>query len=178
MSNPLGRSAGRPAGPPPRTNGTPSGYKNVRVLTPDPLHFRLVAYAGLSMLSLNEFVLKWLNLATPIDPATGTPSPLGTAPGQPPALDLIEGPGSAHGPGAARSRGEPAPRQSPAHGPLDVPGEAVRPGAALSPKAPARSRPDHPATPSFPGSLPTVAPADPSSVHGPDPTNARGHARA
>ena len=78
MSIPLTRSGNLPAGPPPRTNGTPHGYRNIRVLAPTPLHYRLVAYAGLSRCSLNEFVLEVLDRATPIAPGTGVPVPVGT----------------------------------------------------------------------------------------------------
>ena len=78
MSIPLTRSGNLPAGPPPRTNGTPHGYRNIRVLTPTPLHYRLVAYSGLSRCSLNEYILKVLDRAIPIDPWTGVPVPVGT----------------------------------------------------------------------------------------------------
>jgi hypothetical protein len=164
------RSLESPGGPPPRTNGTPSGYRNIRVLTPNPLHFRLVAYAGLSMCSLNEFILKVLHLATPIDPATGFPFPAEareTAPGQRPGLDLIEGPGAAPGRGAAQSAKEPVPCHRPGHGPQDSPGLAARPGAAPPPEALAGSRLDRAVSPVLSGSIPTEDDAQSPPGQGP-----------
>lgn len=177
MSAPIARSVGCPEGPRPRTHGTPSGYRNVRVLTPCSLHFRLVAYAGLSMLSLNEFILRVLNLATPIDPATGRPVPVSTlesAPGPRPGHDQQGGPGAAKGPSAAQMPKEPAPCQQPASDPLDGPGPAAGPGAPPSPKALARSSPDETADPARSGSFPTVDPVESPSVHDPDPARAGG----
>jgi len=139
MSIPVVRLIGGPAGPPPRTNGTPSGYRNIRVLTSCSLHFRLVAYAGLSMCSLNEFVLKVLTLATPIDPATGLPVPASTpetAPGQRPRQDPQGDPGAPPGRDAAPTAEDLAPCQRPAYAPSGVPGEAIGLGASPSPRVP------------------------------------------
>ena len=163
MSIHFGRTVEGPPGPPPRTNGTPSGYRNIRVLTPNSLHFRLMAYAGLSMCFLNEFILKVLHLATPIDPATGLPVPAGTlesAPGQRPGLDLIEGPGAAPGRGAGQAAEEPAPGQRPGHGPQDSPGLAARPGASPSPEALAGSRLDRALELVLSGSIPNLVSAE------------------
>lgn len=181
MSAPIARSVGCPEGPPPRTHGTPSGYRNIRVLTSNFLHFRLVAYSALSMCSLNEFILKWLNLATPIDPATGRPVPVSTlesAPGPRPGHDPQGGSGTAKGPSAAQMPKEPAPDQRPAIDPMDGPGPAAGPGAAPSPKALARSSPDRTSSPTLPGSFPTVDPARSSSVHDHDLAEPGGHADA
>ena len=172
MSNPLGRSAGSPAGPPPRTNGTPSGFKNVRVLTPDPLHFRLVAYAGLSMLSLNEFVLKWLNLATPIDPATGMPAPAGspqTAPGPPQAPISPGGRCAPAGQGAAQAAKGPSPGPSPRTtrratpaSPPPPPPRPPQPRQATCPRPEGSPMPDNfnPPTPQDPNQPVVVSPHD------------------
>ena len=159
MSIPVARSIGGPAGPPPRTNGTPSGYRNIRVLTPNSLHFRLVAYSALSFCSLNEYILKVLHLATPIDPATGLPVPtstLETAPGQQPGLDLIEGPGR----GAAQTAEETAPGNRSGPEPLDGPGLAARPGASPPPEALAGSRPHQVVDPALSGSIPNLDSAE------------------
>lgn len=124
---------------PPRTHGTPSGFKNVRVLVPQDLHFRLQAYASQSHLSLPAFVVAWLNLATPLEPPTnrtGQQKAMEPAPGHRPANDHEMAPGLAGGPVGAQ---EPAPDHRPANGPLDVPGDAVGQCAAPLPVASARS---------------------------------------
>ena len=175
MSIHLARSVEGPAGPPPRTNGTPSGYRNIRVLTPNALHFRLVAYAGLSMCSLNEFILKILRLATPIDPATGLPVPvgtLGTASCHGPGCDPQDDPGDALGRGADRTTEERAPCHRPGHGPLDGPGLAACPGTTPPPEAPVGSSLDRAVSPVLSGSIPTEDPAH--SPPGQDPTKSGG----
>jgi hypothetical protein len=159
MSIPFATSAASPVVPPPRTNGTPSGYRNIRVLTTCALHFRLVAYAGLSACSLNEFILKVLHLATPIDLATGLPvsaATLETAPGHRPRQDPQGDPGDALGLGAAQSAKESAPGHLPGHGSLDIPGLAARPGASPSPGASVGSRLDQVVDPALSGPLPTL----------------------
>lgn len=170
---------GSTGGPPPRTHGTPSGYRNVRVLAPCPLHFRLVAYAGLSMCSLNEFILKVLHLATPIDPATGLPVPAGTpepAPGQRPIPETRGGPGLARISDTDQEQGEPALRQRPSGDLPDVPGPAAGPGAAPLPEAQAWSNSDPTADLTPSGSFPIRAPDRSSSITVPDTANAGGHA--
>ena len=171
------QSIDSPGGPPPRTNGTPSGYRNIRVLTPNSLHFRLVAYSALSFCSLNEYILKVLTLATPIDPATGLPIPSATretAPAQRPGLDLIEGPGAAFGRGAALTTEEPVPGHRPGHDSPNGPGLAARPGASPSPEALAGSRLDRAVSPVLSGSDSTEDPAhspparSPAKPGGPD----------
>ncbi len=142
MSIPIAKSDAAPAGPPPRTNGTPSGYRNIRVL---------VAYAGLSMCSLNEFILKVLNQATPIDPSTGLPVPAHhqeTALGHRPGQDRQGGSGDASGLGVTFSPKPPVrsplgpstdPRSFGTIGtldPADLPpgqkGDGARPGGGAS----------------------------------------------
>ncbi len=181
MSIPVARSSAAPEGPPPRTNGTPSGYRNIRVLTPNSLHFRLVVYAGLSLCSLNEFVLKVLDLATPIDPATGRPVPAGThemAPGHRPGHDPQGGPSLAKGTGAAQTATELAPCHRPGQGPLDGPGSAVGPGASPSPGALAGSPLDRAVDGSSSGPFPTADAADSPSAQDHDTSNHGGQAHA
>ena len=55
-----------------RGNVTPAGHKNVRVFVPTSLHYRLVAHAAASEMSLHDFVVSWLERATPLTPG---PSP-------------------------------------------------------------------------------------------------------
>ncbi len=163
MSIPVARSIGGPEGPPPRTNGTPSGYRNIRVLTPCTLHFRLVAYAGLSMCTLNEFVLKVLNRATPLDPVSGFPLPQPRpemSPGHRFGQDPQGDPGAALGLGAAQTATEPAPGHRPGRDQLDGLGHAAGPGASPSPGASAGSSLDQAVTPSSSGSIPTLVPTD------------------
>lgn len=127
---------------PPRTHGTPSGFRNVRVLVPQDLHFRLQAYASQSHLSLPAFVVAWLNLAAPLEPLTnsrGQQRAKEPAPGHRPANDHQQAPGLAGGPVSAHSPQEPAPGQGPASGPLDVPGNAVGQCAAPRQEATATS---------------------------------------
>jgi hypothetical protein len=72
---------------PPRTNGTPSGYRNIRVLVHRDLHYRLLAYASQSHLSLAEFVVDCLNRAGPLEPPSYPPGDQevdGPAPTPPP----------------------------------------------------------------------------------------------
>lgn len=82
----------------PRGNVTPSGHKNVRVFVSTNLHFRLLANSAASEMSLNDFVVAWLERATPLKPES---SPLGgtTTPATLPATVASQGPPS--GPGGA-----------------------------------------------------------------------------
>jgi hypothetical protein len=82
--------------PPPRTHGTPSGYKNIRVLVPTNLHYRLAGYAALSHASIPGFISRWLTLVTPLDPLTGQPvaaNQSAGAPGLEPGQDAEACPG-------------------------------------------------------------------------------------
>lgn len=166
---------------PPRTHGTPSGYRNVRVLVPRDLHFRLSSYASQSHLSMPAFVVAWLNLATPLAPS---PSPQGqqtaeeSAPGHRPCRDLQEAHGLAIGPSAAQEQQEPAPCPRPAQVPLCVTGEAKGPGAAPSPTAWAQSSPDLTADPHLARSSATIAPVESSSSHELDQAQAGGQGHA
>ena len=103
---------------PPRSNLTPSGFKNVRVFVPQSLHFQLVSHSAASELSLQDFVVAWLERATPLAPqparqrqmameqATGPQ--LGQRP--PSGQDRADGPGAARLPEAgARSSQDLAP---------------------------------------------------------------------
>ncbi len=181
MSIPVARSIGGPEGPPPRTNGTPSGYRNIRVLTTCTLHFRLVAYAVLSMCTLNEYLLKVLTLATPIDPVSGLPVPASTlepAPGHRPGQDPQGDPGAGLGPGAARTAREPAPGHQPGHGPLDSPGLGAGHGAPPSPVVPAGSSLVQALTPSSSESIPTIDAAESPTGQDRDGAEPGGHAHA
>lgn len=156
---------------PPRTHGTPSGYRNIRVLVTRDLHFRLLSHASQSHLSLPAFVVAWLNLATPLDSTRspqGQPTSKGSAPGHRPGLDTPVGHGNTAGPGAAQPRGEPAWGQRPARAPVGLPCEADGPSAAPPSAAPAQSSPDRTEDLTLSGSLPTGDPDPSSSDHRPD----------
>ncbi len=83
----------------PRANVTPPGHKNVRVFVSTGLHFRLVANSAASEMSLNDFVMAWLERATPLTPRS---SPQGGTPA--PALLFADGRGQSppSGPGGAK----------------------------------------------------------------------------
>lgn len=120
-SNPDSRSRS-----PSRRTGTPAGYRNVRVLVPTDLHYRLISYSGISHMTVPEFALAWLARTTPLDPLTGQPLPVSNfagAPGQdaeasPGPLPIPAAYGAAqglscgsrgdHGPGSVRSAGADA----------------------------------------------------------------------
>lgn len=106
---------GRPAATPSRGNVTPSGYKNVRVFVPKSLHFRLVSHSAASEMSLQDFVVAWLERAVPISATLGPAGQSATEPAsdQGKAHDaqggrcLAEGPDGARGPQAAAARPGP-----------------------------------------------------------------------
>lgn len=52
-----------------RPNVTPPGHKNVRVYVPQALWYRLVSHSAASEESLQDFVVAWLERATPLTPA-------------------------------------------------------------------------------------------------------------
>lgn len=54
----------------PRANVTPPGHKNVRVFVSTNMHFRLLANSAASEMSLNDFVVAWLERATPLTPGS------------------------------------------------------------------------------------------------------------
>ncbi|CAN5825649.1 hypothetical protein BH23PLA1_BH23PLA1_28230 [soil metagenome] len=156
----------------PRSNLTPAGYKNVRVFVSKHLHFQLISHSAASQMSLQDFVVAWLERATPLTP---TPAPqrqiaLEPAPGHRLAHDAQGGQGLAKGPGAAQEQREPARDQRPAQGPLGVPGQAVGPCAALSSEASAPSRQDHAPDLALNRSSPTTKQAP--SPAGQDPDHA------
>lgn len=156
---------------PPRTHGTPSGYRNVRVLVPRDLHFRLSSYASQSHLSMPAFVVAWLNLATPLAPSPipqDHPTPEGQSPGRRPGQDLPGGHSNPAGPAAAQQQGEPAFGHRIARGPQGVSCEAGGPCAISLPEAPARSSPDPTEDLAQSGSLPSVDPDSSPPGHRPD----------
>lgn len=127
---------------PPRTHGTPSGYRNIRVLVTRDLHFRLLSYSSQSHLSLPAFVVAWLNRATPLEASSNPPSGSTVdepAPGHRHANDDQRAHGPAVGPVDAQGLNEPSLGHLPARGTHDVSGNAVRPCAAPSPGASATS---------------------------------------
>lgn len=67
------------SGPQP-TTCTPSGFKNLRVLIPEDLHWRLRNLANQSRMSFHRFIVAWLSEAFPLNPAPGTPD-TGESPG-------------------------------------------------------------------------------------------------
>lgn len=75
--------------PPSRRSGTPPGYRNIRVLVPSDLHWRLASYASQSQLTMPAFVLATLQRATPLgvstDPSISTPGRSPSVSGQIPA---------------------------------------------------------------------------------------------
>jgi hypothetical protein len=75
---------------PSRRSGTPPGFRNVRVLVPLDLHWRLSAFASQSRMNIPKFVLATLHNATPLNTPSGCP-------GSSPALEgpTIDGPGLA-----------------------------------------------------------------------------------
>src|SRR3954452_19391625 len=102
---------------PPRTHGTPSGYRNVRVLVTQDLHFRLLSYSSQSHLSLPAFVVAWLHRATPLEPPSNQPGHQKAnepAPGHRPANDLQRAHSLARGHVAAQEPQEPSPGHRPA----------------------------------------------------------------
>jgi len=111
---------GLPPATSPRANVTPPGHKNVRVFVSTGLHYRLLANSAASEMSLNDFVVAWLERATALTPGSspqgGTPAPapqrqntLEQAPGQglgqrpPSGQDKADGPRAAHFPEAGRA---------------------------------------------------------------------------
>jgi hypothetical protein len=85
-------------------------------------------------MSLQDFVVSWLERATPLTPIPSSERQTirEPAPGPRPAQGANSPVGS---PGAVQAPKEPAPCQRPARSPLDVPGEAVGPGAVPLPEA-------------------------------------------
>jgi len=109
----------------PRANVTPPGHKNVRVFVSTNLHFRLLANSAASEMSLNDFVVAWLERASPLSPLSspqgGTPAPV------PQRQNTLE----------------QAPGQGPGQRPPSGQDQTVGPGAAHLPEAEAPFRPDH-----------------------------------
>ena len=72
-----------------RGNVTPPGHRNVRVFVPTSLHYRLVAHAAASEMSLHDFVVSWLERATPLTPGSG---PQGETSAASPQVSTSQGP--------------------------------------------------------------------------------------
>jgi hypothetical protein len=150
----------------PRTHGTPSGYRNVRVLVNQDLHYRLAAFSGLSHMSIQEFVIAWLTLSTPIDPATGQPLP----------ADSIEGaPGRRQGPDALASPGPGPGATTTSEGAARGPAANSAPGAGAARPQGATSDPDRIPDASLATSSPTAAPLRPQLGQDHDGAQAGGH---
>lgn len=60
---------------PSRSQGTPIGFRNVRVIVPQALHWRLLTYASQSQMSLPQFVVSWLEKATSLGLKEGPQGP-------------------------------------------------------------------------------------------------------
>ncbi len=162
---------------PPRTKGTPSGFRNVRVLVTQDLHFRLLSYASQSHLSMPAFVVAWLNRATPLEPTSTVPTKGAekeSAPGQPPGQGIRDGQWEAVGPGSAQGEQWPDGHRS-AQGPRKVPGEGGGPGAAHRQTALAASGPGQTADPASSWSSPTPEHASSASGQDLDQAEAGGH---
>jgi hypothetical protein len=169
MISPSTDPEGLPKRPPPRTHGTPSGYRNVRVLVTKSLHYQISAFAGMSHTSLPEFVGRWLYLATPLDPLTGQPIPANNlvgapSPGQ--GLEALTNPHSVPSASPMGKEAAPGPTSNP--GPSIGPQAADRPGAAHPPGASASSTPDPGSDTCLIGSSSTASLDQSSSGHNPD----------
>jgi hypothetical protein len=117
---------GRRPTSPPRTHGTPNGYRNLRVLVTTALHYRLVALAAQSELSLPELVVRTLDRATPLDPLTG----------QPVADDKLAGAPRLHPGQVDHESPSPGPMPGATHlGPGAIPGQVATPGSLGGPPA-------------------------------------------
>src|SRR5688572_28589684 len=104
MNMPITGPQGRTPATPSRSQGTPDGYRNIRVLVPKAMHGQLTIYAIQSGMTLPQFVLAWLERATPLDPSSGPQDPpfdRETAPGHRQGQDTQGVPGQAEGPRAA-----------------------------------------------------------------------------
>lgn len=168
----------QPTKSPPRTHGTPSGYRNIRVLVTTSLHYRLAGYAGMSHTSLPEFVVRWLTLATPLDPETGVPLRVDNhaeAPGQAQGQDADASPSPRPGPSASPAAKGVAQGPMAYHGPTCGPHEAHRPDAAHPSGVDASPGPDRSSTPSLSESSPTMTPDRSSSGQGGAGALAGGH---
>ena len=118
------RPKGITPAPSPRGNVTPPGHKNVRVFVPQSLHFQLVSYSAASQMSLHDFVVAWLERATPLKPES---SPLGgTSASTPQCQNVLE-----QAPGRGTGQRPPSGQD-----------QADGPGAALSSETKASSHPD------------------------------------
>jgi hypothetical protein len=161
--------------PPPRTHGTPSGYRNIRVLVPIFLHFRLSSYAALSHTSLPEFISRWLTLVTPLDPITGQPLAAEKQTGAP-GLELGKDAEACSGfgsmPSATNIVKGATPRPLTIAGPFGGPPLAQGPGKAHPPGAGSMSAHD-------PGTVPSSFEASPIvSVVRSDPGQCENQAKA
>jgi len=151
---------------PPRSNLTPAGFKNVRVFVPQSLHFQLISHSAASEMSLQDFVVAWLERATPLTPAPSSERQTvkEPAPGPRPANDHQGGTGLARGLVIAQGQQEPSPGHRPANRPLVVPGNAVGPCAAPPPGAEAMSAVPLNPDPASSGSSAAFDPAKSTSV--------------
>lgn len=71
---------GPPRPTPARGNVTPSGYKNVRVFVPQALWYQLVSHSAASEMGLHDFVVAWLERATPLAPTPASQRHAATGP--------------------------------------------------------------------------------------------------
>ncbi len=145
---------GLPPATSPRANVTPPGHKNVRVFVSTGLHFRLLASSAASEMSLNDFVVAWLERATPLTPGS---SPQGGTPAPDPQR---------------QNTLEQAPDHLPGQRPPGGQDKAERPGAAHSPEANTLSSHDLALDKAPSGLSTTPSQAQSPAVHDLDPAEA------
>ncbi len=178
MTLPHSEPEGRPTRSPPRTHGTPSGYRNIRVLVPICLHYRMAGYAALSHASIPEFISRWLTLVTPLDPLTGRPvaaDHLAVAPALDPGQIAQARPSPGSRPSATNISQGATPRPEATPGPSGGPPAAQGPGKTQPQGAGASSAPIPGTDPTSIGSLPTVSPDGSDPGQGENLAEAEGH---
>ena len=82
-----------------RASSTPAGFRNLRVLIPEDLHWRLRDLAHQSRMSFHKYILAWLSEAIPLNEDAG-PSDRRRLPNPSPCNEngpgLLRGPASSH----------------------------------------------------------------------------------
>lgn len=77
-----------------QNSSTPEGFRNLRVLLPEDLHWRLRELAHQSRMTFHKYILAWLSEAVPLSEDAGPPEQR-TLPNPPQAKE--PGPGSLRG---------------------------------------------------------------------------------
>ena len=125
--SPIPKARDRPQDVSGRPSSTPLGFRNLRVLLPEELHWRLREMANQSRMTFQLFIVSWLAEAFPLN--------------RPPELPVEK-----ECQGAALACSSPVPSRS---GPSSAPGQ----GAAQSQEALASSDPDRSADPAKVGQI-------------------------